>query len=52
MTIDSVLENFTSGVILKKYEKVNLKKLAKKITKVPDTINIPIEYLVNKDDIS
>jgi hypothetical protein len=50
MTIDNVLQNFTSDVILKHYEKISLKKLAKKITKVPDTINIPIEYLVNKDD--
>jgi hypothetical protein len=50
MTIDNILQNFTSDVILKKYEKISLKKLAKKITKVPDTINIPIEYLVNKDE--
>jgi hypothetical protein len=50
MTIDNVLENFTSGVILKHYEKISLKKLAKKIIKVPDTINIPIEYLVNKNE--
>jgi len=50
MTIDSMLQSLTNDVILKHYEKISLKKLAKKITNVPDTINIPIEYLVNKND--
>ena len=50
MMVDSMLQSLTNDVILKHYEKVSLKKLAKKITKVPETINVPIEYLVNKDD--
>jgi len=50
MTIDNVLQNLTNNVILHHHEKKSLIKLAKKITKVPDTIHIPIKYLVEKND--
>lgn len=47
MTNDNVLQNLTSNVILRHSEKKSLIKLAKKITKVPDTIHIPIQYLAD-----
>jgi len=39
------LQILTDKVILHKGEREKLKKLAKKITKVPYTIKIPSEYL-------
>lgn len=50
MTVDNVLQNLTNNVILRHHEKKSLINLAKKITKVPDTIHIPIEYLTEKND--
>jgi len=44
----SVLDCMTNNIIFRMHEKESLKRLAKKITKVPDTIHIPIEYLVEK----
>ncbi len=43
---DNVLQSLTNNVIFIKGEKESLKKLAGKITKVPETIKIPKEYLV------
>ena len=48
--IDNVLQNLTNNVILKKHERASLRKLARKITKVPNIINIPSEYLTNLGD--
>lgn len=46
--IDNVLQNLTDTIILRHSEKLNLRKIAKKIKKVPDTIHIPSEYLVGE----
>ncbi len=50
--VDNVLQNLTNNVILRLNEKKSLIKLAKKITKVPDSIHIPSEYLVDLGDKS
>ncbi len=50
--IDNVLQNLTNNVILRKNERDSLRKLAGKITKVPDSIHIPSEYLVDLGDKS
>lgn len=46
---DNVLQSLTNNVIFVKDERQSLRKLAKKITKVPDTIHIPSEYLVKRE---
>lgn len=46
--VDNVLQNLTNNVIFRKHERDSLKKLANKITKVPETIHIPAEYLVGE----
>ncbi len=50
MTKDNVLQNLTNNVIFRQHEKENLKRLANKITKVPTTIKIPVEYLTDLGD--
>ena len=50
MPVDNVLQNLTNDIIFRSQEKKSLKKLASKITKVPKSIKIPIEYLTNLED--
>jgi len=47
----TILDCMTNNIIFRMHEKKNLQKLAKKITKVPDTIHIPSEYLVEKERV-
>lgn len=46
MMTDKILQSLTNNVIFSMNEKKSLKKLANKITKIPETIKIPSEYLV------
>ena len=45
----TILECMTNNIIFRMHEKESLKRLAQKITKVPDIIHIPSEYLVEKE---
>jgi len=45
---DNILQSLTNNIIFAKGERESLRKLAKKITKVPDSIHIPSEYLVGE----
>lgn len=45
---DNILQSLTNNVIFAKEEQKSLKKLARKITKVPEIIKIPKEYLVGE----
>jgi len=47
----TVLDYMTSNIMFRMHEKENLKKLAKKITKVPDSSHIPSEYLIEKERV-
>jgi len=47
----TVLECMTNNIIFRMHEKESLKRLAEKIIKVPDTIYIPTEYLVEKERV-
>jgi len=44
----TTLESLTKRIFTRQ-EQENLRKIAEKITKVPDSINIPMEYCVGKD---
>lgn len=46
MEIINTLESLTKQ-IYSSWEKKSLRKIASEITKVPDTINMPTEYMVN-----
>jgi len=46
----SIPQYYTRKLKDKRTESQILQKFAKKITKVPDTIHIPIEYLAEKHD--
>jgi len=46
---EEILQSLTNNIIFFKQERENLKKLANKITKVPDTITIPSEYFIVKE---
>jgi len=48
ITTTDILASLTSNLIFGVGEKEKLRKLAKKITKFPETINIPSEYLVGE----
>jgi len=47
---DNILQNLTNDIIFRHHEKKSLKILARKITKVPPNIKIPIEYLTNLEN--
>jgi hypothetical protein len=44
---EEILQNLTANLVFRKAERENLRKLASKITKVPDIIKIPKEYLTD-----
>jgi len=48
MTTTNILESLTGNLIFGIGEKKKLRKLASKITKVPETIKIPSEYLAGE----
>ena len=44
----TTVEILTKAKFLTEKERENLRKLAAKITKVPDKINVPVEYMIDK----
>ncbi len=47
ISTDNILQSLTNNIIFRLNEKKDLKKLASKITKVPESIKIPIAYLTD-----
>ena len=47
---DNILQSLTNNIIFVKGERDSLKKLSRKIIKVPKIIKIPTEYLTNFGD--
>ncbi len=45
----TTLEQLTKGKFLTEKERENLKNIASKITKIPEKIIIPLEYIVDND---
>lgn len=45
---EELLQNLTNNIIFFKQEKENLRKLAKKIIKIPENIIIPSEYFTGE----
>ena len=45
---DNILQSLTNNVVFSMNEKKSLRKLAGKITKIPESIKIPSEYLVGE----
>ena len=45
----TTLEMLTHAKFLTEKERKNLRKLASKITKVPDKINIPVGYMIDRN---
>ena len=46
--MNKILLEMTRDIFLDEKERKNLKKIAKKIEKVPDTIHVPIEYWIGE----